>query len=125
VLRRVQTFVYGVHIESDVELGEGVLLAHTVGVVIGGNARIGDRVMFLGNNTVGSVARSDFPTIGNDVVIGAGARVIGSVRVGHGAAVGANAVVTRDVPDGETATGVPAIARPAKRRSLSSGKPEG
>jgi serine O-acetyltransferase len=111
LLRRVETFVYGVHIERDVELGEGVLFAHTVGIVIGGNARVGDRVMFLGSNTVGSADRTDFPSIGNDVVVGAGARIIGSVRVGDGAAVGANAVVVRDVADGCSAKGVPAVVR--------------
>ncbi|HVU05881.1 MAG TPA: serine acetyltransferase [Polyangiaceae bacterium] len=114
VLRRLQTMLYGVHIEPEVELGEGVMFAHTVGVVIGGNTRVGDRVMFLGDNTIGSSDRTDFPTIGDDVVIGAGARVIGSINVGCGASIGANAVVVKDVPDGETATGVPAVARPKR-----------
>lgn len=111
LLRRVETFVYGVHVERDVEIGEGVLFAHTVGIVIGGDTRVGDRVMFLGSNTLGSSNQTDFPRIGDDVVVGAGARIIGSVHIGNGAAVGANAVVVRDVADGCSAMGVPAISR--------------
>ncbi|HEX4340363.1 MAG TPA: serine acetyltransferase [Polyangiaceae bacterium] len=116
VLRRMQTMLYGIHIESDVTLGEGVLFAHTVGVVIGGNTRVGDRVMFLGDNTIGSTTRTDFPSIESDVVIGAGARIIGDITVGTGAAIGANAVVTRNISPGSTAVGIPAVERPRRPR---------
>jgi serine acetyltransferase len=114
VVRRVQTALFGIEISSNVELGEGVIFLHTVGVVIGGDARVGDRVTFLGNNTLGTLDWRGYPRIGNDVVIGAGARIIGPVTVGDGAAIGANAVVVSDVPAGATAVGVPAVI---KRRS--------
>jgi serine O-acetyltransferase len=110
-LRRVQTVLFGMEIARDVTLGEGVVFLHTVGIVIGGNARIGDRVVFLGGNTVGSVDNRDYPRIGNDVVIGAGARILGGVTIGDGAQIGANAVVLRDVPPGAVAVGVPAVVR--------------
>jgi serine O-acetyltransferase len=117
VLRRLQTALFGIDIGRDVKLGEGVLFAHTVGVVIGGDARIGDRVMFLGSNTIGSTKLNDFPSIGSDTIIGAGARILGAITIGDRAAIGANAVVLGDVPAGAAAYGVPAVVRmrPARR----------
>jgi len=117
ILRRVQTALFGVEISRDVALGEGVMFVHTVGVVIGGDARIGDRVMFLGNNTLGTIDKKGYPRIGDDVIIGAGARILGPVNVGNGASIGANAVVLHDVPAGETALGVPAVVRASKNGS--------
>ena len=121
LLRRVQTALFGAEIARDVVLGEGVLFLHPVGIVIGGDAQIGDRVVFLGGNTIGSVGDKGYPRIGNDVVIGAGARVLGSVTIGDGASIGANAVVLIDVPPGAVAVGVPAVvrSRPSEHAALS------
>jgi serine acetyltransferase len=116
-LRRAQVALFGADIGRDVQLGEGVIFMHTVGVVIGGDARIGDRVMFLGNNTIGSLKGTDYPHVGNDVTVGAGARVLGSLTVGDGAVIGANAVVLRDVPPGMVALGVPATIRSPTARA--------
>jgi serine acetyltransferase len=110
-LRRLQSALFGIEISRDASLGEGVVFVHTVGVVIGGNSSIGDRVKFMGANTIGASGKGGYPTIGNDVVIGAGARVLGPVTVGDGATIGANAVVLSDVPAGAIATGVPASIR--------------
>ena len=110
-VRRAQTALFGIEIGGDVQLGEGVIFLHTVGVVIGGDARIGDRVVFLGGNTVGTIDWKGYPRIGNDVIIGAGARILGPVTIGDGATIGANAVVVCDVPPGSTAVGVPAVIR--------------
>jgi serine O-acetyltransferase len=112
VARRVQTALFGIEIAREVRLGEGVLFLHTVGIVIGGDSFIGDRVLFLGGNTVGSINKSAYPRIGNDVVIGAGARILGPVTIGDGASIGANAVVLCDVPPGAVAVGIPAVVRP-------------
>jgi serine acetyltransferase len=111
MLRRVQTSLYGIEIARNVKLGEGVVFVHTVGVVIGGDSQIGDRVVFLGGNTIGTLNNRGYPRIGNDVVIGAGARILGPVTVGDGAAIGANAVVLSDVPAGAIAAGVPAVVK--------------
>jgi serine O-acetyltransferase len=111
ILRRVQVGLFGAEIARDARLGAGVLFLHTVGVVIGGDSQIGDRVVFLGSNTIGSNKKSGFPRIGNDVVIGAGARILGEITIGDGASIGANAVVLRDVPAGASAIGVPAVVR--------------
>lgn len=123
-LRRVQTALFGIEIARNVQLGEGVVFLHTVGVVIGGDARIGDRVVFLGGNTVGSLNNRGYPRIGNDVVIGAGARILGPVTIGDGATIGANAVVLSDVPEGATAVGVPAVVRPRGSRQGVSPRPD-
>jgi serine O-acetyltransferase len=111
VLRRLQVGLFGADIARDVQFGEGVRFSHTVGIVIGG-ARIGDRVQFLGGNTIGCIVRDDFPQIGNDVIIGAGARIFGAIRVGDGAMIGANAVVASDVPARMLAIGNPARLLP-------------
>lgn len=89
-------------------LGHGVYFIHSLGTVVGGNAVLGDRVRLMGNNTIGAARDDGSPTIGNDVEIGCGARILGPVRIGDGAVIGANAVVLHDVPDGATAVGIPA-----------------
>jgi serine acetyltransferase len=110
-LRRAQTALFGMEISRDVELGEGVVFLHTVGIVIGGDTKVGDRVIFLGSNTLGSIGKKGYPRIGNDVVIGCGARILGPITIGDGAAIGANAVVLTDVPPGAVAVGIPAVIR--------------
>lgn len=108
VLRRVQTAVYGIEIGCEVTLGSGVYFVHPVGITIGGDARIGDRVRFYGNNTVGTAREDGYPTLEDDVIVGAGARILGPVTVGRGALIGANAVVITDIPAGGVAVGMPA-----------------
>jgi serine O-acetyltransferase len=117
VLRRLQAGWYGIEIADRAYLGTGILFLHTVGIVIGGDSHIGDRVLFLGGNTIGSNKTGGFPRIGNDVVIGAGARILGKITIGDGAVIGANAVVLRDVPPGASAAGVPAVVRLREERS--------
>lgn len=107
-LRLFQTVFYGIEIGNQVSLGEGVNFAHTLGIVIGGDAKIGARVKFLGNNTVGTARDNGYPVIEDDVVIGCGARILGPVHIGKGAIIGANAVVVTDVPAGAVVGGIPA-----------------
>lgn len=89
------------------EFGPGFVLIHSNGIVINGEVRGGSGVHLTHQVTLGSRHRRS-PSVGNDVFIGAGARVIGDVHVGDGAHVGAGAVVIEDVPDDCTAVGVPA-----------------
>ncbi len=100
ILRMVQTALFGIEINRDVMLGDGVWFVHSLGVIIGGDSRIGPRVRLFGNNTVGTVRDDGYPVIEEDVWIGAGARVLGPVRVG--------------VPPAHVAVGVPARILPAK-----------
>lgn len=89
------------------EFGPRFVLVHSHGVVINGAVRGGRNVMIEHQVTIGA-ERQKAPQLGDDVFVGAGAKIIGSVRVGSGVRVGANAVVVKDVPDGATAVGVPA-----------------
>ncbi|MBN9164557.1 MAG: hypothetical protein BGO98_19990 [Myxococcales bacterium 68-20] len=107
-LRLVTTVLYSIEIGNDIELGEGINFTHTLGTVIGGTSKVGARVKFMGNNTIGTAKDNGCPVIEDDVVIGCGARVLGPIRIGRGAFIGANAVVLTDVPPGAIATGIPA-----------------
>jgi serine O-acetyltransferase len=107
-LRLVTTVLYSIEIGNDIELGDGVNFTHTLGTVIGGTSKVGARVKFMGNNTIGTAKDNGCPVIEDDVVIGCGARVLGPIRVGRGAFIGANSVVLVDVPPGAVASGIPA-----------------
>ena len=112
MLRVVQTAYHGIEIGNAVTLGKGVYFVHPLGIVIGGDAKVGDRVRFYGNNTVGTAKDNGYPVIEDDVVVGAGARILGPIRVGARSVIGANAVVVTDVPPDSLAVGVPAKIRP-------------
>lgn len=107
-LRVVQTAVHGIELGKDVTLGHGVWFIHPLGIVIGGNAKIGNRVRFFGNNTVGTAKENGYPTLEDDVWVGAGARILGPITIGARSVIGANAVVLTDVPPDSVAVGVPA-----------------
>ena len=109
---RLALFLTGVDIAPGARIGPGLMISHGMGVVIGFEARIGARALLHHQVTVGAatVRRVDeMPTIGDDVVLGAGARVIGPVRVGDRVFVGTNAVVTEDVPDDSKVVQKPAL----------------
>lgn len=103
-----------VDIETTVEIGPGILMPHPIGIVIGGNARIGRNCKIMqGVSIGGSMGKKNMsgqsqPYIGDNVFIGAGAKILGPVTVGDNAIIGANAVVIKDVPPGKRALGVPA-----------------
>ena len=104
----------GVEIHPGARLGERLFIDHGMGVVIGETAEVGDDVVLFHGATLGgrSMKRGKrHPTLGDRVVVGAGAKILGPVWVGHDAQVGANAVVIADVPAGAVAVGVPARIR--------------
>ena len=107
-LRVLQSSKYGIEIAKDVKLGHGVWFIHTVGIVIGGNSKVGDRVRFFGSNTLGQAKEDGYPTLEDDVWVGAGARILGPITVGARARIGANAVVLQNVPADAVAVGIPA-----------------
>jgi serine O-acetyltransferase len=98
-----------IEIHPGAEIGKRFVIDHGVGVVIGETAIIGDDVLIyhgvtLGGKTLDPVKRH--PTVGDRVIIGAGAKLIGAITIGNDCAVGANAVVTKDMPNGTVAVGV-------------------
>lgn len=98
------------YISFDAEIGDGLLLPHPTGIVIGDDVRIGEGVTIYQNVTLGraNAEQSSYPVIGDGVVIYAGAVIVGPVTVGDGAVVAANSVVNRDVAPGSVVGGVPA-----------------
>jgi serine O-acetyltransferase len=118
VLRLMQMMFAGVELGNDVELGDGVYFIHSLGTVVGGDARVGHRVRFYGNNTVGTANNNGYPVIEDDVEVGCGARILGPVRIGARSFIGANAVVLKDVPPDSVAVGAPArVVRRAGART--------
>jgi serine O-acetyltransferase len=106
VLRhRFWSVVTGADIPLNCQIGGGLLLPHPNGVVIHPRAMIGVNCLIFQQVTVGSRSGDDLPTIGGHVDIGAGAKILGNVKIGDHARIGANAVVTRNVPVHGTATG--------------------
>ena len=96
------------------DFGPGFVLVHSNGVVINGTVKGGERIHVQHQVTIGNNEKGEAPTLGNDIVIGAGAKVIGPVTLGDGARVGANAVVVHDVAAETTVVGIP--AKPVQRR---------
>ena len=114
ILSNMTRTVTGVEIHPGATIGRRFFIDHGMGVVIGETAIIGDDVMLyhgvtLGGRSLAKVKRH--PTVGNRVTIGSGARVLGDVTIGDDSQVGANSVVTKDVPAGAVAVGIPAQIR--------------
>ncbi len=105
---------YGIELPFSAKIGRRVTFEHQGGIVIHGNASIGDDCVIRQGVTLGIKSMNDLvsaPVLGNGVSVGAGAVILGGVKVGDNAQIGANAVVTKDVPAGMTAVGVPAVNR--------------
>lgn len=103
--------VFQVDINPAVPIGKGIMLDHGTGLVIGETAIVGDNVSLLQNVTLGGTGKADqdrHPKIGNGVLIGAGAKVLGNIKVGDCSRVGAGSVVLKEVPPRTTVAGVPA-----------------
>lgn len=103
--------VFQVDINPAVKIGKGIMLDHGTGLVIGETATVGDNVSMLQNVTLGGTGKSHqdrHPKIGNGVMIGAGAKVLGNIRIGDCSRIGAGSVVLKDVPARTTVAGVPA-----------------
>lgn len=103
----------GIELPCEVTLGNNFVIDHFGGIVISGFASFGDNCR-IRNGVVVGLARVDepcAPIIGNNVDIGAGAKILGNIKIGNNVVIGANAVVIRDVPDNMIAVGVPAVLK--------------
>ena len=121
---QVMRWLTGIEIHPGAVIGSGLFIDHGMGVVIGETTEIGKDVTLYQGVTLGgtSLAKGKrHPTLGDGVVVGAGAKVLGAITIGEGSRVGANAVVVRSVPPGSVVVGVPGeIVKPKEARKLRS-----
>jgi serine O-acetyltransferase len=118
IISQFSRFLTGIEIHPGAKIGKNLFIDHGMGVVIGETSDIGDNVTIYHMATLGGIAPSinsneqrnikRHPTIGDEVVIGSGAQVLGPVTVGRCAKIGANAVMTKDVPEKAVMVGIPA-----------------
>jgi len=109
-ISQLARFLTGIEIHPGARIGHGVFIDHGMGVIIGETSIVGDNVTLYQGVTLGGTGKEKgkrHPTIGHDVTIGAGAKVLGNISVGDNSYVGANAVVIKDVPANSTVVGVP------------------
>jgi len=110
LLSQISRFFTGIEIHPGAQIGHGLFIDHGMGVVIGETSIIGDNVTMFQGATLGGTGKETgkrHPTVGNNVVIGAGAKILGNILIGDNSYVGANAVVLRPVPPNTTVVGVP------------------
>ena len=120
IVSQTVRFFTGIEIHPGAKIGKNLFIDHGMGVVIGETSEIGDNVTIYHAVTLGGISptinsenqrnEKRHPTVGNDVVIGSGAQIIGPVKVGNGSRIAANAVVVNDVPENSTMIGIPAKA---------------
>ena len=111
LISQISRFFTGIEIHPGAKIGRGLVIDHGMGVVIGETAEIGDNVLLYHGVTLGGTGKDKgkrHPTVGNNVVIGAGAKELGPIYIGSNSKIGANSVVLNNVPEGATAVGIPA-----------------
>ncbi|MFN8234485.1 MAG: hypothetical protein U0V56_13815 [Actinomycetota bacterium] len=114
ILTNLNVSWHGLDIPPNIEIGRRFFVPHPVGTVVTAQ-HIGDGVTLVSNVTIGMRKGSGFPVLGNDVYVGAGARILGDITIGDRAQIGANAVVLKSMPPDHVAVGVPATIRPARK----------
>ena len=122
IISQIMRGITGIEIHPGAKIGKGLLIDHGSGVVIGETAEIGDYCLLYQGCTLGGTGKDHgkrHPTLGNNVMVGAGAKILGPFKVGDNAKIAANAVVLKEVPPNSTAVGVPArIVRQNGKRTL-------
>ncbi len=121
-ISQISRFLTGIEIHPGAKIGKGLLIDHGSGVVIGETAEIGDYCLLYQGCTLGGTGKDSgkrHPTLGNNVMVGCGAKILGPFKVGDGAKIAANAVVLEEVPPNCTAVGVP--ARVVRRNGVKTG----
>lgn len=110
LISQLARHITGIEIHPGAKIGKGLFIDHGMGVVIGETSILGDNVTLFQGVTLGGTGKEKgkrHPTLGNNVVVGAGAKVLGNITIGDDVVVGANAVVIKDVPADSTVVGVP------------------
>ncbi len=123
IVSQLTRFFTGIEIHPGAKIGKGLFIDHGMGIVIGETAEIGDNCTIYQNVTLGGTGKDKgkrHPTIGNNVLIGCGAKVLGPFSVGDNSKIAANAVVLTEVPENSTAVGVPARVIKKNNQKVSS-----
>src|SRR5436305_10093565 len=121
VVSSFSRFITGIEIHPGATIGERLFIDHGLGVVIGETAEIGDDVLIYQGVTIGGTGNEKgkrHPTIGNRVVVGTGASVLGNIKLGDEVKVGAGSVVVHSVADGSTVVGIPGRVVKARSKTL-------
>ena len=109
-ISQIARFLTGIEIHPGAKIGKGFFIDHGAGVVIGETTEIGDNVTIYQGVTLGGTGKEKgkrHPTIGDNVLIGAGAKVLGAITIGNNSKIGAGSVVLKDVPENSTVVGIP------------------
>lgn len=127
LLRKIFSFIYkilykmmqiltGIELPCEADIGKNFIIDHFGGIVVSGYAKLGDNCRIRNGVVIGlkNIEEIGAPVIGNNVDIGAGAKVLGKITIGNNVLIGANAVVISDVPDNSIAVGVPAVIKARK-----------
>ncbi|WP_234122602.1 serine O-acetyltransferase EpsC [Clostridium hydrogenum] len=111
LISQTARFFTGIEIHPGAKIGKGLFIDHGMGVVIGETAEVGDNVVLYHGVTLGGTGKEKgkrHPTLGNNVMVGTGAKILGPIKIGDNCKIGANAVVLKDLPANVTAVGIPA-----------------
>ncbi|EET85352.1 serine O-acetyltransferase [Clostridium carboxidivorans P7] len=111
LISQLSRFFTGIEIHPGAQIGKGMFIDHGMGVVIGETAEVGDNVTLYHGVTLGGTGKDKgkrHPTVGSNVTIGAGAKILGPITIGDNVKIGANSVVLKNVPSNTTAVGIPA-----------------
>jgi serine O-acetyltransferase len=111
IVSNIGRFFYGIEIHPGAKIGKGLIIDHGMGVVIGETAIIGNDCKLYHQVTLGGTGKEHgkrHPTLGNNVIVGAGAKLLGNITIGDNCKIGANAVVLTDAPSNSTLVGIPA-----------------
>jgi serine O-acetyltransferase len=123
-LSQVGRFLTGIEIHPAARLGPGLFIDHGMGVVVGETAEVGENVTLLHGVTLGGTSlkrEKRHPTLGDNVVVGAGAGIFGAFTIGSGSRIGAGSVVVREVPPGSVVVGVPGRVNSRNGRRVKAG----
>jgi len=122
IISQINRFFTGIEIHPGAKIGKGFFIDHGMGVVIGETTEIGDNVTLYQGVTLGGTGKEKgkrHPTLGNNIVVGSGAKILGPVKIGDNAKIGAGAVVLKDVPPNSTVVGIPGKAVVRKKVNFS------
>ncbi|MGL4849756.1 MAG: serine O-acetyltransferase EpsC [Clostridium sp.] len=111
LISQIGRFLTGIEIHPGATIGKGLFIDHGMGVVIGETAEVGENVTIYHGVTLGGTGKDTgkrHPTIGDNVIIGSGSKVLGPINIGDNVKIGANSVVLKDIEDDSTAVGIPA-----------------